>query len=57
VSNISNCFFVNVPVTGTTGWLEQYDEMVALCTAKMALSSPVQTLVWASIYSLKSMNI
>jgi hypothetical protein len=57
VSNISNCFLVNVPVTGTTGWLEQYDEMVALCTAKMALSSPVQTLVWASIYSLKSMNI
>jgi 4-hydroxy-tetrahydrodipicolinate reductase len=53
-----NCFLVNVPViSGTTGWLEQYDEMVALCTAKMALSSPVQTLVWASIYSLKSMNI
>jgi hypothetical protein len=50
---------VNVPViSGTTGWLEQYDdEMVALCTAKMALSSPVQTLVWASTYSLKSMNI
>jgi 4-hydroxy-tetrahydrodipicolinate reductase len=24
-----------VPViSGTTGWLEQYDEMVALCTAK-----------------------
>jgi 4-hydroxy-tetrahydrodipicolinate reductase len=39
VSNISNCFLVNVPViSGTTGWLEQYDEMVALCT-KMALSS------------------
>jgi 4-hydroxy-tetrahydrodipicolinate reductase len=35
VSNISNCFLVNVPViSGTTGWLEQYDEMVALCTAK-----------------------
>jgi hypothetical protein len=34
-----NCFLVNVPViSGTTGWLEQYDEMVALCTAKMALS-------------------
>jgi hypothetical protein len=58
VSNISNCFLVNVPViSGTTGWLEQYDEMVALCTAKNGAFISVQTLVWASIYSLKSMNI
>jgi hypothetical protein len=29
-----------VPViSGTTGWLEQYDEMVALAPQKMALSS------------------
>ncbi|CAM3056377.1 4-hydroxy-tetrahydrodipicolinate reductase [Flavobacterium frigoris] len=35
VPNISNCFHANVPVvSGTTGWLEHYDEMVALCTAK-----------------------
>jgi 4-hydroxy-tetrahydrodipicolinate reductase len=35
VPNISNCFLANVPVvSGTTGWLEHYDEMVALCTAK-----------------------
>ena len=35
VSNISSCFHANVPViSGTTGWLEHYDEMVALCTAK-----------------------
>jgi 4-hydroxy-tetrahydrodipicolinate reductase len=35
VSNISNCFLANVPViSGTTGWLEHYDEMVALCSAK-----------------------
>jgi 4-hydroxy-tetrahydrodipicolinate reductase len=35
VPNISSCFHVNVPViSGTTGWLEHYDEMVALCTAK-----------------------
>lgn len=35
VSNISNCFFSNVPViSGTTGWLEHYDEMVALCHEK-----------------------
>jgi hypothetical protein len=47
-----------VPViSGTTGWLEQYDEMVALCTAKNGAFISVQTLVWASIYSLKSMNI
>jgi 4-hydroxy-tetrahydrodipicolinate reductase len=35
VSNISSCFQANVPViSGTTGWLEHYEEMVALCTAK-----------------------
>ena len=31
VANISNAFNSNVPVvSGTTGWLEHYDEMVAL---------------------------
>jgi len=35
VSNISNCFRSNVPViSGTTGWLEHYDEMVMLCQEK-----------------------
>lgn len=35
VSNISNSFNANVPViSGTTGWLEHYDEMVALCKEK-----------------------
>lgn len=35
VSNISNCFNVNVPViSGTTGWLEHFEEMVALCNEK-----------------------
>ncbi|MFM2368517.1 MAG: hypothetical protein RL619_817 [Bacteroidota bacterium] len=35
VDNISSCFHANVPVvSGTTGWLEHYDEMVALCTEK-----------------------
>jgi 4-hydroxy-tetrahydrodipicolinate reductase len=35
VSNISSCFHANVPViSGTTGWLAHYDEMVALCEAK-----------------------
>ncbi len=35
VNNISNCFNANVPVvSGTTGWLEHYDEMIALCAAK-----------------------
>jgi len=34
VTNISSCFNSNVPViSGTTGWLEHYDEMVALCKA------------------------
>ena len=32
VANISSCFHANVPViSGTTGWLEYYDEMVKLC--------------------------
>lgn len=35
VDNISSCFHANVPViSGTTGWLEHYDEMVALCETK-----------------------
>jgi 4-hydroxy-tetrahydrodipicolinate reductase len=34
VNNISSCFHANVPVvSGTTGWLEHYDEMIALCKA------------------------
>lgn len=32
VTNISTCIKNQIPVvSGTTGWLEQYDEMVALC--------------------------
>lgn len=32
VNNISTCFNNNVPViSGTTGWLESYDQMVNLC--------------------------
>ena len=35
VANISSCFHANVPViSGTTGWLAQYDEMVTLCLKK-----------------------
>lgn len=35
VENISNCFHANVPViSGTTGWLEHYDEMTELCVSK-----------------------
>ena len=35
VENISSCFYANVPViSGTTGWLAHYEEMVALCEAK-----------------------
>lgn len=35
VDNISNCFHANVPVvSGTTGWLEHYDEMEKLCHEK-----------------------
>jgi 4-hydroxy-tetrahydrodipicolinate reductase len=35
VDNISNCFHANVPVvSGTTGWLEHYEEMITLCNEK-----------------------
>ena len=35
VANISDSFNNNVPVvSGTTGWLEHYDEMIALCEEK-----------------------
>ena len=35
VENISTCFENNIPVvSGTTGWLEHYNEMVALCEQK-----------------------
>ena len=35
VENISSCFHANVPViSGTTGWLDHYEEMVSLCKAK-----------------------
>jgi len=35
VDNISAAFNANVPVvSGTTGWLEHYDEMIALCNEK-----------------------
>lgn len=35
VQNISTCLEKGIPVvSGTTGWLEKYDEMVALCNQK-----------------------
>jgi 4-hydroxy-tetrahydrodipicolinate reductase len=35
VENISSCFNSNVPVvSGTTGWLERYDEIISLCHEK-----------------------
>jgi 4-hydroxy-tetrahydrodipicolinate reductase len=35
LANISSCFYANVPVvSGTTGWLDRYNEMVALCQEK-----------------------
>ncbi|WP_396208953.1 4-hydroxy-tetrahydrodipicolinate reductase [Flavobacterium sp.] len=35
VENISTCFHLGIPViSGTTGWLNRYQEMVDLCKAK-----------------------
>lgn len=46
-NNITNCINNNVPViSGTTGWLERYDEAVALCKEKNG------AFIYASNYSL-----
>ncbi|WP_282123813.1 4-hydroxy-tetrahydrodipicolinate reductase [Algibacter mikhailovii] len=45
--NISKCLNNNVPViSGTTGWLDRYDEAVALCKEKKG------AFIYASNYSL-----
>ncbi|MFB9052795.1 4-hydroxy-tetrahydrodipicolinate reductase [Formosa undariae] len=47
VGNISNCFNNGVPViSGTTGWLEDYDKMTALCNEKQG------GFIYASNFSL-----
>ncbi|MBP2832359.1 4-hydroxy-tetrahydrodipicolinate reductase [Aquimarina sp. U1-2] len=47
VQNISNCFHANVPiVSGTTGWLDQYQTIVNLCEEKNG------SFIYASNYSL-----
>ena len=46
-NNIKNCIDNNVPViSGTTGWLEKYEEAVALCEEKNS------AFIYASNYSL-----
>ena len=46
-NNISNCINNNVPViSGTTGWLEKYDDAVHLCKEKKG------AFIYASNYSL-----
>ncbi len=46
-NNISNCINNNVPViSGTTGWLEHYDNAVSLCKEKKG------AFIYASNYSL-----
>ena len=45
--NISNCFTNNVPViSGTTGWLNKYDDAVSLCKEKKG------SFIYASNFSL-----
>ncbi|WP_343485850.1 4-hydroxy-tetrahydrodipicolinate reductase [Allomuricauda sp. d1] len=45
--NITNCFDYGVPiVSGTTGWLKQYDKAVALCKEKQG------AFIYASNFSL-----
>jgi len=47
VTNISECFAHNIPViSGTTGWLEDYDKMVSLCKEKNG------AFIYASNFSL-----
>lgn len=47
VNNITKCFNANVPIiSGTTGWLDQYDVIVNLCKEKKG------TFLYASNFSL-----
>lgn len=47
VANITNCFKHNIPViSGTTGWLEHYNDVVALCKENNG------TFLYASNFSL-----
>ncbi len=46
-NNISNCLNNNVPViSGTTGWLEKYNDVIAICKEKNG------AFIYASNYSL-----
>jgi len=47
VNNITNCFNAGVPIiSGTTGWLAQYDQIISLCKEKNG------GFIYASNYSL-----
>lgn len=47
VNNITKCFTAGVPiVSGTTGWLDHYDEIISLCKEKNG------GFIYASNYSL-----
>jgi 4-hydroxy-tetrahydrodipicolinate reductase len=47
IENITKCFEIGIPVvSGTTGWLERYDEMVVLCNQKSS------GMIYSSNYSL-----
>jgi len=47
VGNLTNCFKAQTPVvSGTTGWLDQYEEMTALCNQNKG------AFIYASNYSL-----
>ncbi len=47
VCNISECLQTNIPVvSGTTGWLDKYDEMITLCQEKNG------SFIYASNFSL-----
>jgi 4-hydroxy-tetrahydrodipicolinate reductase len=47
IENLSKCFEMGIPVvSGTTGWLEKYDEMVTLCNNQSS------AMIYSSNYSL-----
>lgn len=47
IENISKCLHINIPIiSGTTGWLAQYPEMVQLCESKNG------TFMYSSNFSL-----
>ena len=58
INNITQCLENNIPiVSGTTGWLDRFDEILKLCEKRTEVLSMRQTLASELICFLKLMNM